>query len=76
MQTIRREIAISSWAKEMAVGSLVTLQHTVTVAVYMSQKQMHKDRNIIFNGNFFILHSLFLQALTLMQTKPVWYDGG
>jgi hypothetical protein len=57
----------------LAVGTLVTLKHTVTMAVYIChRKQMYKEKNIIFNGNFhFTLHSLFLQALTLMETKPV-----
>jgi hypothetical protein len=54
----------------MAVGYLVTLQHTVTMAVCMSLIQIYKVKNILFKGNLhFTLHSLFLQALTLMQTN-------
>jgi hypothetical protein len=50
--------------------------HTETIAICMSQMQSYRNKNTVFSDKFhFTLDSLFLHALTLMQTKPVCREG-
>jgi hypothetical protein len=66
--TIRREIANRSWTKGVALGTLVTLQHTLYIC---HRKQRHKYKNIAFNDNFLVtFHSLSLQA---DKTCMLWW---
>jgi hypothetical protein len=60
MHSVRREIASYPWCKGAALGTLVTLQHTLYICL---RKQRHKNKNISSSDNIHItFHSLHLQA--------------
>jgi hypothetical protein len=71
MQTIRSDIPNYSLDKGLAPRSLTRLQHMVCTS--QKEKLLKHEHSFSDNVNF-ILHSSFLQALTLMQNN-VSYDG-
>jgi hypothetical protein len=64
MHIVRREIAIHSWTKGVALCTVVILQHALQPSLYIChRKQRHKSKNITSSDNFHTtFHSSYLLA--------------